>query len=110
MPAAARRPGHAVSGAGPEEGGGWWARATLGVALLSAGFRATCLHRLAHLAHHRGGLPGRWLAGGLSLRAGTRFSGQARTTRSAFLLAGAELVLWLVSGGDQPSRARMTPG
>lgn len=45
------------------------------------------------------------LAGGLSLRAGTRFSGQAKTTRSAFLLAGAELVLWLVSGSDQPSRA-----
>jgi hypothetical protein len=50
------------------------------------------------------------LAGGLSLRAGTGFSRQTRTTRSAFLLAGAELVLWLVSGGDQPSRARMTPG
>jgi hypothetical protein len=50
------------------------------------------------------------LAGGLSLRAGTRLSSQARTTRSAFLLAGAELVLWVVSGGDQPSRARMTPG
>ena len=45
------------------------------------------------------------LAGGLSLRAGTRFSRQAGTTRSAFLLAGAELVLWLVSGRDQPSRA-----
>jgi hypothetical protein len=45
------------------------------------------------------------LAGGLSLRAGTRFSRQAGTTRSAFLLAGAELVLWLLSRGDQPSRA-----
>ena len=50
------------------------------------------------------------LAGELSLRAGTRFSKQAKTTRSAFLLAGAELALWLVSGGDQPARARMTPG
>jgi hypothetical protein len=50
------------------------------------------------------------LAGGLSLRAGTRFSGQAKTTRSAFLLAAAELVLWVVSGGDQPSRAPVTPG
>jgi hypothetical protein len=50
------------------------------------------------------------LAGWLSLRAGTRFKRQATTTRSALLLAGAELVLWLVSGGDQPSRARMTPG
>jgi hypothetical protein len=44
------------------------------------------------------------LAGRLSLRAGTRFPGQARTTRSAFLLSGAELLLWLVSRGDQPSR------
>jgi hypothetical protein len=35
------------------------------------------------------------LAGVLSLREGTRFSRQAKTTRSAFLLAGAELVLWL---------------
>jgi hypothetical protein len=43
------------------------------------------------------------LAGGLSLRAGTRFSKQAKTTRSAFLLAGAELVLWLMSAGDQPT-------
>jgi hypothetical protein len=50
------------------------------------------------------------LAGGLALRAGTRFSSQAKTTRSAFLLAGAELVLCVVSCGDQPSRARMTPG
>jgi hypothetical protein len=50
------------------------------------------------------------LAGGLSLLAGTRFSSQAKTMRSAFLLAGAELVLWAVSGGDQPSRAQMTPG
>ena len=45
---------------------GWWARQAIGVSLLSAGFRAACLYRLAHLAHHRGGLPGRWLAGGLS--------------------------------------------
>jgi hypothetical protein len=50
------------------------------------------------------------LAGAVSLRAGSRFSKQAKTTRSAFLLAGAELAIWLVSGGDRPSRARTTPG
>ena len=50
------------------------------------------------------------LAGGLSLRAGTRFSGQAKTMRSAFLLASAELVLWFASGGDRLSRIGMTSG
>ena len=45
---------------------GWTARTTIGVALRSSGFRATCLHRLAHSAHHRGGPAGRALAAGLS--------------------------------------------
>jgi hypothetical protein len=49
------------------------------------------------------------LAGGLSLRAGTRFPQQAKTTRSALLLAGAEAVLWFMSGGDQPSRSDDAP-
>jgi hypothetical protein len=50
------------------------------------------------------------VADALSLAAGPHRARQARTTGSALLLAGAELLLWLISGNQAGTSRAIAPG